>query len=144
MAHEDAGSYKSKHPGAGNVRKDLAEAVGGKVADGTISCAQAERIAAELKLSMGEVGVAVDLAEIRIVKCQLGLFGYGTKKMAVKPADAVAFDLEQAIRRSLVNGRMPCLAAWEIARQFGVKKMDVSAACEALKIKVKPCQLGAF
>jgi len=144
MTHEDAGSYKSKHSGVGNVRKELADAVAGNAVDGTISCVQAERIAAELKLSMGEVGVAVDVAEIRIVKCQLGLFGYGPKKMAVKPADAVAPDLEQAIRRSLVNGRMPCLASWEIARQFGIKKMDVSAACEALKIKVKPCQLGAF
>jgi hypothetical protein len=144
MTHKDGGHYKSKHPSAGKVQKDLADALLSKAMDGTISCIHAEHIAAELKLTMGEVGVAVDLMEIRINKCQLGLFGYGPKKMAVKPADTVAPDLEEAIRRSLVNGRIPCLSSWELAEQFGIKKMDVSAACEALKIKVKPCQLGAF
>jgi len=144
MSHHDAGRYKSKHPSAGEVRKGLAEAVAEAASGGTISCARAEKVASGLQLSMKEVGVAVDLAEIRIDKCQLGLFGYGTKKMAVKPAESVTPDMEQALRRSLVNGRLPCLAAWELAVRFGVKRMDVSAACEALRIKVKPCQLGAF
>jgi hypothetical protein len=144
MSHQDAGRYKSKHPSNGEVRKDLAEAVAKAASDGTISCARAEKVAGELQLSMKEVGVAVDLAEIRIDKCQLGLFGYGTKKLAVKPAESVTPDMEQALRRSLVNDRLPCLAAWELAVRFGVKRMDISAACEALRIKVKPCQLGAF
>jgi len=144
MSHHDAGKYKLKHPSNGEVRKDLAEAVAKAASDGTISCARAEKIAGELQLSMKEVGVAVDLAEIRIDKCQLGLFGYGTKKLAVKPAESVTPDMEQALRRSLVNDRLPCLAAWELAVRFGVKRMDISAACEALRIKVKPCQLGAF
>ncbi len=144
MSHHDAGRYKSKHPSAGEVRKDLAEAVAKAASDGTISCARAEKIAAGLRLSMGEVGVAVDLAEIRIDKCQLGLFGYGAEKLAVKPAESITPEMEQAVLGSLENGRLPCLAAWELAVRFGVKRMDVSAACEALRIKVKPCQLGAF
>ena len=31
-----------------------------------------------------------------------------------------------------------------IARELGVSKMSVSAACEAMSIKIKPCQMGAF
>ena len=32
----------------------------------------------------------------------------------------------------------------EIAEKFGVPKMDIAAACEALSIKISACQLGAF
>jgi hypothetical protein len=82
--------------------------------------------------------------EIELSKCQLGLFGYSPQKMVVKPAETVQADLERAIRRALMNDRLPCAAAWNIAETFGIPKMEVSSACEALKIKVKPCQLGAF
>ena len=34
--------------------------------------------------------------------------------------------------------------AWEIAKRFEISKMKVSSVCEQLKIKIKPCQLGAF
>jgi hypothetical protein len=93
---------------------------------------------------MGEVGVAIDLMDIQLERCQLGLFGYGEKKLIVKPAENVPSDLEKAIRDALAGGRLPCAAAWRIAEAFGIAKTDVSSACEALKIKVKPCQLGAF
>ncbi len=82
--------------------------------------------------------------EIEISKCQLGLFGYSPEKMVVKAAEAVQPDLEKAIRSALMNDRLPCAAAWSIAETSGMPKMAVSSACEALKIKVKPCQLGAF
>jgi hypothetical protein len=49
-----------------------------------------------------------------------------------------------AINASLIDGRLPCLAAWEIAKRFGVAKAMISAACEAMKVKISPCQLGAF
>jgi hypothetical protein len=44
----------------------------------------------------------------------------------------------------LVDGRLPCAEAWRIADERNLKKMDVSSAVEALEIKIKPCQLGAF
>jgi hypothetical protein len=93
---------------------------------------------------MLEVGVTIDLLEIRLKRCQLGLFGYGQKKGVVKPAVKVSTELEKAIHGALADGRLPCLAAWKIADGMGIARMDVSSACEALKIKIKPCQLGAF
>jgi len=45
---------------------------------------------------------------------------------------------------AMVDERLPCAAAWDIAAQAGISKMALSAACEALGIKIKPCQLGAF
>ena len=82
--------------------------------------------------------------EIRIGKCQLGLFGHGKNDKPVKPAKTIRTDIEEAIKEALVNNRLSCKAAWEIAEKFGVPKMRISSLCEALKIKIKPCQLGAF
>ena len=143
MTHSDAGNYRAKHP-SGKLNNEIARVIEKKVCDGEITCADGEGIAGALNVPMGEIGIAVDLLEIRIGKCQLGLFGYKPEKMIVKPADTVTAELEKAIKGALVNGRLPCATSWEIAEKFSVSKMDVSSACEALKIKIKPCQLGAF
>ncbi|MEN6319056.1 MAG: hypothetical protein ABFD82_09925 [Syntrophaceae bacterium] len=144
MAHSDEGNYKAKHPSNVKVDDKIAQAVKQKIINGTIACANAEIIADTLRTTMQDVGVAVDLMEIRISKCQLGLFGYVPEKIIVKPADNVSGELERSIREALVNKRLPCAAAWHIAGKFTISKMEVSSACEALKIKIKPCQLGAF
>jgi hypothetical protein len=80
----------------------------------------------------------------KVVKCQLGLYGYKPNKRIVKPAEAVSPDLEKAVRDALQNGRLPCAAAWEVAERLGLRKMEVSAACETLGIKISACQLGSF
>ena len=144
MTHGDRGNYKAKHSSGSKLDQKIARALEKKTADGKITCADASNIADELGATMKEVGLAIDLMEIEISKCQLGLFGYSPQKMVVKPAEAVQAGLEKAIRGALVNDRLPCAAAWGIARTFSIPKMAVSSACEALKIKVKPCQLGAF
>ena len=143
MTHRDAGNYSMKHP-SNKLNDEIAHAIEKKVLDGEITCADAEGIAGTLNTPMGEIGVAIDLMEIRISKCQLGLFGYKPEKMIVTPADNVPAELEKAIRDIMVNGRLPCTASWEIAEKFNMPKIDVSSACETLKIKIKPCQLGAF
>jgi hypothetical protein len=74
----------------------------------------------------------------------MGLFGYTPEKKVVTPKPPTHPDLEDAVRAALVNDRLPCRAAWEIAARLDVSKMSVSAACEHLGIKIKPCQLGAF
>jgi hypothetical protein len=81
---------------------------------------------------------------LRLVKCQLGLFGYHPEKKIVKPAASVRLDLEEAILAGLANERLPCQTAWLISDQLSIDKMEVSAACDAMGIKIKPCQLGAF
>jgi hypothetical protein len=90
------------------------------------------------------IGAAADRLGIRLVKCQLGLFGYSPQKKIVQAPAAADPALETAIREKLENGRLACRHAWEIAAALHVPKMAVSAACEAMQIKIKPCQLGAF
>ncbi|HEY74952.1 MAG TPA: hypothetical protein G4O00_02075 [Thermoflexia bacterium] len=116
--------------------------------EGMLSCAAAFRIARELDVQPSAVGQAADALGVRLNRCQLGLFGYGPKAEGrhkiVQPAETVEPGLAQAIRDNLVEGKLPCRAAWEIASALRIPKMDVSAAAEALGVKITRCQLGAF
>jgi len=144
MTHEDRGHYARKHPPNRKVTAEVAEEVKKRAAGGEISCREAFKLAADLGVPVAEIGFTLDMLEVRIVKCQLGLFGYGPPKKIVKSSETVPPRLEEAIREVLVNGRLPCIKAWETAERFGIPKMDVSSACEALNIKIRPCQLGSF
>src|SRR3989339_28691 len=144
MTHKDAGRYAAKWDSGTVIDERVAEAIRDKTVQGEIACAQAEMISAKLWVNLNEVGVAIDLMEIRIMSCQLGLFGYPKEKFprgrTVEPAKEVAPDIEAAIRGRLVEGRLPCKSAWEIAAERGMSKIAVSAACENLEIRIKPCQ----
>ncbi len=144
MTHEDRGHYAKKHSPDRKVQPEIAEALNNKASNRKISCAAANKIAEDLNVSPAEVGIATDILEIRIVKCQMGLHGYHPEKRIVKPAETVSQNLEKAIRDSLMEGKLTCAAAWDIAKGLGIAKMDVSSACETLKIKISSCQLGAF
>lgn len=144
MTHENAGHYALKHPLNTAINKQIADRVKAKVSDGKITCAAAHKIAKELDVKPKEVGVTVDLLEVRIGKCQLGLYGYGTKGRVVEPAEKVSPELNAAIGKSLVKGKLTCLESWKIADEFGISRMEISAACEKLKIKISSCQLGSF
>jgi hypothetical protein len=119
----------------------LREALHGETA---LPCAVAFEIAARLGAQPAGIGAAADRLNIRLTKCQLGLFGYTPAKKIVEPAAVVEPEFEQAIRSKLTGGRLACRDAWDLAQAFRRPKLAVSAACEALGVKIKPCQLGAF
>jgi len=144
MTHSDEGHYAQKHPTESKIDPKIADMLKDCASAGEISCAEAHQLAEKVPVSPEDIGVALDLMEIRIVKCQLGLFGYQPVKRIVKPSDTVSPELEKAIREHLVNDRLPCASSWRIAKDTGLRKMEVAAACETLHIKITPCQLGAF
>ena len=135
-----------KHAGKSPASLDavLKEALQRQAREGELACAVAFKLASELDRPPADIGEAADLLGIRLVKCQLGLFGYSPAKKIVQAAPAADPAMETAIREKIENGRLACRRAWEIAVAFQVSKMAVSAACEAMQIKIKPCQLGAF
>jgi len=143
MTHKDAGHYAGKRRGA-ELDEAIAAKIKEKISDNRISCAEAHGVAANLNVSPADVGTAIDLLEVRIIKCQLGLFGYGKEKNIPSQPDTINPDIEKAIKSSLVNDRLPCSAAWDIAKKFEISKPMIAAICEAMKIKITPCQLGAF
>ena len=146
MTRSDRGNYKRKHPDGTQVDARVAAAVADGAGDDGLGCKSAEQIAATLGVSLADVGVAADLGEVRIQRCQLGLFGYGKGKpgIIVEPAEQVSAELSAAIDARLENGKLPCLAAWEIAAEKGLGRIEVCAACEKLQIRITACQLGAF
>jgi len=144
MGKESRGGYSAKWGSETQVDARLTEAVLAGSNNGKIKCIQAFHVVAELLVSPLEVGRAADLRELRITHCQLGLFGYGDKKKVVLPAAEIRSDLEGLVRNALEDGRLSCAEAWKIAEICRVPKMEVSALCERLQIKIGSCQLGAF
>ncbi len=80
MTHADKGRYSAKHAPGGKPDEKIAAAVREKVANGKLACADAERIGARLGAALAEVGRTLDLLEVRISRCQLGLFGYDDRR----------------------------------------------------------------
>jgi hypothetical protein len=144
MTHEDKGKYAAKHSPDARPDPEIAADIQDKAKEGKISCGACFRIVEDRNVPPSRVGRNVDLLEFRIIQCQLGLFGYFPEKKIVEPAQVVSPALRDAIHGALVGAKIPCAEAWRIAKDFGLSKINVSAACEALKIKVHPCQLGAF
>lgn len=144
MTHEDKGHFAEKHEKGPDTDPKIVAAIRDRAAENEIPCAVAFAIVDDLGVSPEDVGRALDVGEKKITKCQLGLFGYGPGKQAIKPAEGLAPDLERAVRESLVENRLPCRAAWDIAERMEIPKMQVSSACEKLGIKINKCQLGTF
>ena len=144
MTQQKDKKYAKKHESNAQLNEEIKDHIIRQAKNNELPCAVAFKIVAELNVSPAEVGKTADLLEMMLVKCQLGLFGYTPEKMIVKPKSAENTDLTSDIKDAPVNGKLPCENAWKIARRFGVSKMKVSSVCEHLKIKVKPCQLGAF
>ena len=115
-----------------------------RVTDNELSCVAAFEIAEKLNVRAKDIGAAADRLKIKIVKCQLGLFGYKPDKKIVKAQETVSGELKAAISNSIAGGKLSCLKAWEIAADFKISRLSVSCSCEALGIKIKECQLGAF
>lgn len=134
----------SLKPAAEDVKKRIAEAVAQIASDGKISCAAAHGIAEQLNVPPEDVGRSADLLKIRLNKCLLGLFGYTPHKKIVKASEKIAPELEAAIRKAAAENQIACDACWDIAETLACARLDVAAACEALAVKIAPCQLGAF
>ena len=144
MAHEDAGHYAAKHPKGTKLSENIVEKVKARGVEGEISCGEAHAVARELGVSPREVGVTIDLMELRINQCLLGLFGYGPEKKVVTPAKSVPPQLRAALDAEKAKGGISCEAAWGLAERFNLRRLDVSSACEALEMKITSCQLGTF
>ena len=121
----------------------ITEALATRRKDNTLSCAEAFDIARKLDLAKIEVGKALDMMEIKIVKCQLGLFGHKSGKR-IKPGSLPSDALLDALYPFRETGRMPCSRVHEIARELNIGRPTVANACESFGIKITPCQLGAF
>ena len=144
MTKEDKGHFAKKHPPDRKVNAHIADEVKSRSPEGEIACAVAFEIAENQRSTPAEVGITIDTLEVRILKCQLGLFGYQPVKRIVKPSQNIPSALKEAIQESLVKDRLSCKAAWDIADRLKLRRLEVSSACETMGIKISSCQLGTF
>ncbi len=147
MTHEDVGKYASKHSPGTKPNEQIAKAIRQKSPGGELACAVAEKIAKDLKVGIPEVGVTADLLEMKIKKCQLGLFGWGKKPdhgKDIRATDSLSAKMKNALEEATENGVVTCAEAWAIADRLGTERRAVSMACETLGLKIRKCQLGAF
>ena len=91
-----------------------------------LKCATANKIAKDFNISAGDIGRHADLLDIRLTKCQMGLFGYPQGSKIVKESESVNPDLEKAIKTKIVSGKISCREAWNIASEMEMSKIEVS------------------
>lgn len=111
-----------------------------------LPCAQAFAVAAKQRVAPIKIGEEATRLGIRISRCQLGLFGYADQgeKRIVQPAASVDGELEEAVRTQLIDDRLPCVKAWEIAEEHALSKLEIANVVEGLGFRVSACQLGCF
>ncbi len=143
MAPKKNKTFSSKHGKNSQTDNAIEKEILARESDGELACAIAFEISKTLNVSADNVGMNADLLNIKLNKCQLGLFGYEQNKI-IKPLDHIEPDLKEAILQALENEKISCKRAWDIAMQFKMPKLTVGCACETLKIKISSCQLGAF
>ncbi|MEE8414324.1 MAG: hypothetical protein V3R96_07210 [Dehalococcoidales bacterium] len=56
----------------------------------------------------------------------------------------MATELEEKINSCLVDNRLPCRIAFDIAEELKVSRRQVGETVNSLKIKISDCQLGFF
>ena len=145
MSHKDAGRYGAKHPESSSTDPRVAELIKTRSRDMKISCSDAHEISTELDITPAEVGKTVDLMGILINRCQLGLFGHREgERNIVAPAETVPGELKDKIMKKVEDNRIACLSLWNIAADLGMSKLEMTAVCEALHLKICCCQLGTF
>ncbi len=127
------------------VNKQIAVQIKESLTEGRLPCPSAFKVARRLAVSPQQVGEVANELNVRISRCQLGLFGYGSDKgKSLEPAQAVGEELQVRIRDRVIEGSLPCAVVWEIARELTKKRKDVANAAESLGIRITQCQLGCF
>lgn len=144
--HEDEGHYAGKHLVGTDLNELAVKAVKKHIRDERISCAAAHEVAAEIGVSPVVIGKTLDLLEVRIMECQLGLFGHGGKDHGKAnlslPENVEA--LKKAVTEKCDAEGISCYSLWAAAEESGCSKMNAAAICDELDINIHSCQLGTF
>jgi len=122
----------------------LENAVKAKLDNGYLPCARAFGIAKEFKVALTMVGDTADGLGLRISNCQLDCFkvdktiNHDLDKKTINQKALEALDV------SLAEGPLSCLGAFQLAKQIGLRPMDVADAANSRHVKIHNCQLGCW
>jgi hypothetical protein len=143
--HQDEGNYSGKHPEGTILNEAVASEIKKRVVNERVSCKSAHEAAAEAGVSPRVIGESLDLLELRINGCQLGLFGHNTDRgKADLSLPGNMEGLKNAVLKRCSNNGISCSELWAAAEEEGCGRITAAAVCEAAGIKIHSCQLGAF
>jgi hypothetical protein len=123
---------------------ELESLVKASIKDGYLSCPVAWGIANKLNVPRIAVGAIADKLGTRVTDCQLGCF-----KVDKTPFDnASGVNISAAVINTLKElqetGQLTCARAIELARQNHLDSMVLANRINAMKFKIRDCQLGCF
>lgn len=129
-------------------KPEVMKAIEERLVDGKMACASAFAIAQAYEVQPAEVGWTANVMEIRLTRCQLGLFGYPQRQgwhNSNVPDLPVPPGMPEAIESACKdNNTLSCSMAWQIAAQFETSRMLVGYIADKLGVKITSCQIGAF
>lgn len=104
--------------------------------NGKIDCLDGFKLAKKLNIDPSEIAEITKKFNIKIDNCELGVFGdnnFGDMRD----------DIYEKLSQKVANDKqIECSAAWEVAKEFSLKK--VGSTTKKSDLKVIDCQLGCF
>lgn len=127
-----------------NAPVDLDKPIKAALQQGCLPCPAAFVIARKLGVKLVAVGDAADGLGVRISNCQLGCFKVDKNLHEDLSAKAINEKAATALNSYTVANPLTCIGAFQLARQIGVRPMDVADAANSRHVKIHNCQLGCW
>ena len=143
MTKKNAKDYIKKHSGK-KINKKAEKIIKQKSKNEKITCDSLYVAAKEIGITSSEAGIQVDLMGLKLIECQLGLFGYLPNGKIFKKNIKFSKEIEGIIEENSKQGKITCKKCWEIAKNLKMKKLDISSIANIKNIRIKNCQFGAF
>ena len=122
----------------------LVEEINASLTAGRLPCPVAFKVARKLDVELALVGDKADELGIKVSNCQLGCFGKEKSTHEELGDMQIAPAVAEAVQASLVNGKIPCKTAHDLAKRLKIGRRKVGDTASKLNIKVSDCQLGCF
>ena len=131
------------------IDERIAAAIRSRLENGRLACAAAGEIAAGLAVAPIEVGRTADRLQVRLDRCELGLFGYPHRAKGWEIAGIASLPVPDGLEAALRDagagrGEVTCERLSQEARRFSAPLLQVGWLADRLGLKIRDCPLGAF
>jgi hypothetical protein len=123
---------------------ELEAKIKASLVEGKLPCAVAFSVAQNLNINPRMVGDKANELKVRIINCQLGCFDVEKATHSDLENIPIITEVQDKIQTSLVNNKLPCSIAFQIAGELKVGRRQVGDTTTKLNIKIATCQLGCF
>ena len=130
------------------IDNEIEKTIKNHLVDELLSCSDANKIAMQYDVSPDTIGHTVDALNIRLTRCQLGLFGYLNKK-GWEAAGVTKLPIPEEFVNALKAAagdakKITCLELWNLAEVYKLTRMHAGYLADSQDIQIRNCQIGAF